>query len=380
MIWLAILSFLAAVLPALLYFSNIRQFRPPPPVLAGAIPTVSVLIPARNEEGSIASCVQHALANTHVDLEVIVLDDQSTDATAEIVRQIGVTDSRVRMETAPLLPEGWCGKQHACYVLSKLAKFELLTFIDADVRLEPEALARMVAFLQESKAGLVSGFPRQETGTFLEKLLIPLIHWTLLCFLPLSRMRKDIRPSLGAGCGQWFLTTREAYEQAGGHEAIKASLHDGVKLPRAYRKAGIMTDICDVTELATCRMYRTNSQVWFGLAKNAREGLGDSKLLPFFTMLFIMGQVIPTTLSYVFFIDSIANGPSLLFTSFFLSHMIVSFVMANISKRFGYPHLIVYLHPLAILVLLAIQWYANIAFWLGRPVGWKGRAHPSQMH
>ena len=164
------------------------------------------------------------------------------------------------------------------------------------MRLAPDALARLAAFRQSSGAALVSGFPRQETGTLLEKLVIPLIQWLLMSYLPFDRMRKDLQPGLGVGCGQWFLTGRVDYNKAGGHAAIKASLHDGVKLPRAYRDAGMMTDACDATGLATCRMYRTATQVWYGLAKNAQEGLGAPRLIVFTTTLLFCGQVLPVLL------------------------------------------------------------------------------------
>jgi glycosyltransferase involved in cell wall biosynthesis len=373
--WLSLICLFAAALPALVFFANLRHFKPPPPVPQGPAPRISVLVPARNEEGSIAACVRSVLESSNVELEVIVLDDHSTDATAEIVQTIASADPRVRLETAPELPPGWCGKQHACHVLSTLATHEMMTFLDADVRLQPEALARMAAFLDASKAGLVSGFPRQETGTFLERLLIPLIHWTLLCFLPFGRMRQDLRTSLGAGCGQWFMTTKSAYQKAGGHAAIKESLHDGVKLPRAYRTAGIMTDLCDVTDLATCRMYRTNSQVWFGLAKNAREGLGGPKLLPFFTVLFLLGHVLP----FILLLREFSRQPN----GFGLNNTVVAITcgLALLPRILAAPTyrqslLSALLHPFGILTLLAIQWYANVRYWLGRPVGWKGRPPP----
>src|SRR5205823_7158925 len=123
---------------------------------------------------SIAACVESVLASAGVEVEVVVLDDHSDDRTGDVVREIAAKDPRVRLETAPPLPAGWCGKQHACFALSKLARYPTLTFLDADVRLSPDALARMAAFLHQRKAGLVSGFPRQQTGTLLEKLVIPL--------------------------------------------------------------------------------------------------------------------------------------------------------------------------------------------------------------
>lgn len=364
-----------ALLPALLYFRNVTLFRPPPAADTSlSPPRVSVLIPARNEERSIGPALESVLASRGVELEVIVLDDHSEDRTAAIVAEFVARDSRVCLELAPELPVGWCGKQHACFTLSKLATHDTLTFLDADVRLTPDALARLVAFQQASGAPLVSGFPRQETGTPLERLVIPLIHWLLLGFLPFDRMRKDLRPSLGAGCGQWFLTTHDTYEQIGGHAVIKASLHDGVKLPRAYRAAGLMTDVCDATELATCRMYRNAGQVWFGLAKNAQEGLAAPKLILFTTALLFCGHVLPALIWLA--MPLLTMGEVVLLTSATAASYAPRL---HAAWRLRQSWVGAILHPLGVATLLAIQWFSVLRSAVGRPVGWKGRAHPLQL-
>jgi hypothetical protein len=340
-----------------------------------SLPPISVLIPARNEELGIAACVRSVLASKHVELEVIVLDDASTDRTAEIVRAIAAEDPRVRLETAPPLPEGWCGKQHACFTLSKLARFDTLTFLDADVRLTPSALARMALFLRESGSELVSGFPRQETGTLLEHLLIPLINWLLLCFLPLWAMRRFRWSAFGAGCGQWFMTTRAAYEKVGGHAAVKASLHDGLTLPRAYRKAGFFTDVCDATNLATCRMYRSAGAVWFGLAKNAREGMAATGQIGFWTVVLLFGQVLPLPL-FLFALLSGTGSDVVLWVSF-VAAAFAQHTRLAVQRRFRTDPLGLPLHSVAIVLLLAVQWYAIVRAAIGKPVGWKGRVHPT---
>lgn len=364
-----------AVVPALLYFWNSLLFREPPSVSDTPLPSVSVLIPARNEELGIEACVRSVLASRHVELELIVLDDASIDRTAEIVRAIAAEDPRLRLEVAPPLPEGWCGKQHACYTLSKLARFDTLTFLDADVRLEPDAIARMVLFLRESGAELVSGFPRQETVTLLEKLLIPLINWLLLCFLPVWGMRHFRWSAFGAGCGQWFMTMRTAYEKVEGHAAVRSSLHDGLTLPRAYRKAGFFTDICDATNLATCRMYRSASGVWFGLAKNAREGMAATGQIWFWTVVLVCGQVLSPVVAL-----SAVIPPDVSLEAFVVAlcaHALAIVPRALMVHRFRNPLVGVELHPVAILLLLAVQWYAIVRAAFGKPVGWKGRTHPT---
>jgi hypothetical protein len=371
-ILLASLGLAFALLPAVLYWRNTAHYRPPREI-RDQLPSASVLIPARNESRSIRAAVESVLASEGVDFELIVLDDHSEDDTREIVARIASVDSRVRVESASPLPEGWCGKQHACFQLSKLAKHDVLVFLDADVRLTPDGLARMVGFLSDSKADLVSGFPRQETGTFLEKLLIPLIHFVLLGFLPIARMRSNPQPGLGAGCGQLFVARREGYEKVGGHSAVKKSLHDGVKLPRAFRAAGFKTDLADATDLATCRMYRSASEVWFGLAKNAREGLGAPGLLPFVTVLLLVGQVMPFGLLAL---STFLGFDPLMSIICGIAVALTWYPRFDAAVRFRQSWLGAVLHPVGIVLLLAIQWYANFRAWFGKPSGWKGRAYP----
>jgi glycosyltransferase involved in cell wall biosynthesis len=180
----AAFAFSAALFNAILFFRNLQLYRPPPePEGSNNKPLVSVLIPARNEERSIRAAVEAVLSSRDVGVELIVLDDHSEDGTSQIVREMA-HDDRLRLEFAPDLPAGWCGKQFACLALARLASHDVLVFLDADVRLYPSGLARMVAFLQESKSELVSGFPHQEVRSFYERLLLPLMHFLLLGFLP----------------------------------------------------------------------------------------------------------------------------------------------------------------------------------------------------
>jgi Glycosyl transferase family 2 len=373
-VWLVLLlaSLVCALIPALLFLRNLRLFAPPPPPIGR--PSVSVLIPARDEERSIGDSVAAALRSEGVDLEVIVLDDHSRDRTAAIVTGILEKDPRVRLETAPPLPAGWCGKQHACFALSRLARNPYLVFVDADVRPAPSGLARSIAFLEQSGAGLASGFPRQETVTFLERLLLPLIHFILLGFLPMKRMRSRLHPAYGAGCGQLFVTRREDYDRSGGHAAIRASLHDGIALPRAYRRAGIATDLFDATDVAVCRMYRDAEEVWSGLAKNATEGVASpGKILPV-TALLAIGQVLPFLL-LVLALTGLA--PQFLLWGTIPGVLAVWLPRWIAARRFRQPLDGALLHPLGILVFLTVQWYALVRQLLGRPAGWKGRVYPS---
>lgn len=373
------LSMILALISARMVKDNLRAFRPPvAPTTGDRRPRVSVLIPARDEEAAIGASVAAALASRDVDVEVLVLDDRSADATAEVVRAIARRDGRARLVPGEDLPPGWCGKQHACWILAREARHPLLVFIDADVRLAPDALARMAAGLADSGADLLSGFPRQETVGLLEKLVIPLMHFILLGFLPIARMRRSPDPAFAAGCGQLFITRRDAYDRSGGHSAIRGTLHDGLKLPRAYRLAGLKTDVCDATELAACRMYRTAGAVWNGLAKNAGEALAAPRLIVPMTLVLLIGQVLPVLLVAA----ALAGFPSS-WDRTSIACAALALAASYYSRwapaiRFRQSRLGALLHPLGVLVFLAIQWYAFARGLAGRPSAWKGRLYRAE--
>jgi len=362
-----------AAIPAFLTVANLRLFRPPPPPAPGPPPRVSVLVPARNEARAIERLCRDVLAATGVDLELVVLDDGSTDGTSAIVTRIAAGDPRVRLLRGAPLPAGWCGKQHACWQLAGAARHDTWVFLDVDVAPAPDAIARAVAFLDAAGGGLVSGFPRQRTACVLDWLLLPLIHFILLGFLPIARSRRDGSPGLAAGCGQLFVTRRADYARAGGHEAIRASLHDGVKLPRAYRRAGLVTDIFDATDIASCRMYEQDADVWRGLAKNATEGIASPATIVPFTLLLAGGQVLP----FVLLAGGLATGwqgwprwaiPVAL-TAAALAWL-PRFVEAGRFRQSASSALV---HPLAVVVFLTIQWSAFVRKLLGLKTSWRGR-------
>jgi hypothetical protein len=361
---LAAVALVFAAIPALLFLRNLGAYAAPR-VAVRPLPGVSVLIPARNEEATIGAAVASVLRNTGLDFEVIVLDDESTDGTAAVLDAIA--DPRLTVIRGGGLPAGWCGKQHACAQLARHAKYPLLCFLDADVRLSPDALVRMASFVETKRVDLASGVPRQQTVSVLEKLLIPLISFVLLGFLPFRRMRRSTHPSYAAGCGQLFIARADAYRAAGGHAAIRTTLHDGINLPRAFRRAGLTTDLFDATDIAVCRMYRSGEEVWAGLRKNATEGLGAPRLIGPITLMLIFGQVLPFLL--VCITSGLAQGLSA--AAIVLTYM-VRFVAL---LRFYQSALGAVLHPVGIVLLLAIQWQALAAHLLGTRVHWKGRAY-----
>ena len=394
MVVLALLCLVCAVVPAVLFFLNLRGYQPPPPVGSTSLPAVSVLIPARDEALGIEAAVRAVLASRDVTFEVVVMDDSSTDGTDAIVQALAAEDPRVRLERAPALPRAWNGKQHACWALAQVAEYPVLCFVDADVRLGPDCLARMAGFLEQGRNGLVSGFPRQLTETFLEWMLLPLIHFVLLGFLPIGKMRKTTLPGFAAGCGQFLMAQREPYFSCGGHSGIKLTMHDGLRLPRLFREHGFRTDLADLTELASCRMYTSAAQVWNGLAKNATEGIAAPVRIVPVTVVLVLGQVLPFVfLLWTFFVICFVAHHThfrIFLRSFTLWVALTALAIScfvpiclwtvrfKAARRFRQDWRSALLHPLGILLLLGVQWYALVRKLSGRTVSWRNRAYAEQ--
>ncbi len=368
--WL-LLALGCALGPVVSFAANLLFFRPPRARVASSDQAaVSVLIPARNEEAGIAAAIESVLASQGVRFELLVLDDASQDRTAAIVEAAARRDPRLTLHTGPALPPGWNGKQHACAVLAQLAQHPVLCFLDADVRLTPGALATLLGELDHRGTDLLSGFPLEETGSWLEKLLIPLIHFVLLCYLPMPGLRLLPRvPSLAAGCGQFMLVRRDAYRSSGGHSAIRETMHDGILLPRLLREHGFATDLFDLTGLVRCRMYRNAGEVWRGLGKNATEGMAaPARILPFTVMLFF-GQVLPV----VWLLWAAAHRQPVAWPLVAVAAGYAPRLLA--LWRFRQSVFGAALHPIGVALLLVLQWQSLIRKLLRRQSTWKQRAY-----
>lgn len=248
---------------------NLRLLRRPN-VEAPATPErVSVLIPARNEEAHIEQTVRSLLAQTGIDdLEVIVLDDGSSDRTAAILRTID--DARLTVITEPDLapPDGWLGKPWACQRLADRATGSVLVFADADVHFERDAVRAAVDELRAAGFALVAPYPRQIADTWLERLVQPLVTWSWVATMPLGWAERSTRPSLSAANGQFLVVDTASYRAIDGHGAVRGDVLEDIALMRAMKRAGHRTATVDGSQLAECRMYDSPEAVTDGYGKS----------------------------------------------------------------------------------------------------------------
>ena len=237
-------------------------------------PLVSICVPARNEEKNIQACIEAILAQTYPNFELIVLDDRSTDSTPQILLNLSVRDSRMSVIHGSDLPSGWAGKPHALYQASASARGDWLCFIDADTFLAPDAISSCYVKAVETGADLFTIMTKQITGTFWEKVVMPLVLTALsVGFSP--RKVNDPTKRAAVANGQFILIRRSIYDAIGGHERVKDQIVEDKAISEQVKWNGFRLIVADGMQVASTRMYTSLPEMWEGWTKNIYLGLRD---------------------------------------------------------------------------------------------------------
>ena len=273
---MASVSELLPALPWLVPFASLFRLASHRPNLSEVAPAtgtlVSVIVPARNEAGSIETVIRSVLGSTYEPLELLVVDDRSTDQTAAIVERLAAEDVRLRLVRGEPLPEGWYGKPWACFQGYRAARGDFLLFTDADTRHEPELLARAVGALHAERADLLTVAPRQRCETFWERLVMPQI-WLLLGLryhpsaVNRARRERDVIAN-----GQFILLPRASYEAVGTHETVRHEVAEDLALAQVFYRAGRKIHFAFAERLMETRMYQSLPHLIEGWSKNAYLG------------------------------------------------------------------------------------------------------------
>ncbi|KKK07650.1 glycosyltransferase family 2 protein [Micromonospora sp. HK10] len=370
---LLVLAGAVAVLTAHTLVNAGRWLRRPATGPVEVTEPVAVLLPLRDEAARVTPCLRALLAQRGVpELRIVVLDDGSTDGTADVVRAVAGGDPRVTLRTGAAPPPGWLGKPHACWQLATGTDpaRTALVFVDADVVLGPYAVAAAVAELRAAGAALLSPYPRIVVRTAADRLVQPLLQWLWLTFLPLRAMERSRRPSLAAAGGQFLVVDRAGYLRAGGHAAVADKVLEDIELARAVKRAGGRIALADGSRLATCRMYDSWPELRDGYTKSLWASFGHPAAAAVVVALLLLLYTAPPLLAVV--LAPFAPGVAGVALAAYLLGVAGRAVSARATGGRAWPDALA--HPVSVVVLgwLTFRSYhlrkRHRLTWRGRPV------------
>lgn len=329
-------------------------------------PLLSVMVPMRNEERNVKALIASLKRSTYPNCEFIILNDQSTDRTQELLESETAGDSRFTLLQGAELPDGWVGKVHACHQLQKYATGEYLLFVDADINFSPEAFEQSLALLQKKGAKALSGFPAFEVAPFLSKLLVPMQHFVVYFHLPLPLANYAPFPAATAAHGAWMLFERDAYDAIGGHLSVRNSLVEDVHISREIKRAGYRMLLANITKSVNSKMYETNPEVWEGFLKNSYTGIGRSPLLA-------IGLTLFYTTFYIAPLFIAAIGIVTLDWLLFIPYILTCFQQLYVMLRTRQNPVLAFLMPLQAGAMVAVLLHAMKKSWSKQAYSWKGR-------
>ena len=354
-------------------FKNIKDFKLPESILKSP-PLVSVLIPARNEEKNIRRILNSMIKQDYPNLEIMVLDDNSTDNTSQIVQELAQKDSRIKLIKGKPLPKGWKGKCFACHQLSKLAKGEYFVFTDADTLHYPNSISGSLAALIKNKLDVTSVYPRQIAVTFSERMTIRFIHFAILSFMPLILVKYTKGPFFSTAIGQFFLFKRQVYEKIGGFESVKDEILEDINISKQVKRCGFKIMVFDGSDSIFCRMYTNLSDVIKGFSRFIYAAFDCNFLIEaiavFFISLIFMIPFILLPLG-IFVFDWSAK----LITLNIIQILLIFFIKAVCAIRFKERILDIFFTPISVayIALLAVNSFLQSRF--GKGVNWKDRTY-----
>jgi glycosyltransferase involved in cell wall biosynthesis len=340
---------------------------------------VSVIVPARNEAENIGTMLRSVLATTYEPVEILVVDDCSTDETRDIVRSLAGREDRLRLiEGAPLEP-GWFGKPWACIQGYRHAIGDYLVFTDADTRHEPALLAHAIGAARQHQADLVTISPKQLCLTLWERVIMPQV-WAILGarYAPQvvnnPRSERDVIAN-----GQFILVTRESYEAVGTHEAVRGEVAEDLGLAQRYFGANRRMHFAFAESLMATRMYRSLAGLVEGWSKNmflgARQSYPDEPLrralMPFLLLLVFVYWLVPPAVLLM----ATLGIQHTLFNAAVAATLASLIFWGTVSFGMGIPPIYALAYPLGAMMTLFIY---GRSLWRGRRVEWRGREYEAR--
>ena len=340
-------------------------------------PSVSVLIPARNEEANIETCLESLQKQVYSNFEILVLDDNSSDNTANIVERIAAEDKRIQLIRGEALPEGWAGKPFACYQLAKKASGSWLLFVDADTTHTPHMLRGVLALALKLNPSLLSGFPRQLATSLPQKVAIPVLYFVILSWLPLWWLQRSAKPRPSLAIGQFLLFPREEYWRIGGHKAVSSRILEDVWLGIEVNRHGGRHLAIDLSPVVSTNMYHGLGAMWEGFIKWVYS----------VAVLSPMALVALIAAGYVFFLapfywlwnDLFVAAAATEWRAIIIFQVATIYLMRwRIDNHFDEPVVSSLLHPLGFSFLMLVALYAASRRAFGAGIRWKQRLYSKE--
>ncbi|MFZ3085324.1 MAG: glycosyltransferase [Candidatus Hydromicrobium sp.] len=353
-------------------FKDTSRFKLPENILAQN-PLMSILIPARNEEENIKRCIISLTKQDYKNIEILVLDDNSTDDTVRIVLELSQKDPRIKLYSGGPLKKGWLGKSYACWQLSKHARGDYLIFTDADTLHFPNSISGAVACLLRYNLDALSVFPKEIMVTFHERMMVPFGHYIILSLMPLYLIRKIKTALFCTAIGQFMLFKKEVYKKIGGHKSIKGKMLEDIKISKRVKSFGYKFMIFDGRSNVYCRMYRNFREIVEGYSK-VLFAVFDYKIY----MISIAIILVAAIFLFPFImlpVGILFDWPLVLIELIILQIIIILITKMILSLRFKCKAVDIILHPISIVYLILIAINSVLNTKIGMGVYWKGRIY-----
>jgi chlorobactene glucosyltransferase len=335
------------------------------------LPCISVLIPARNEEEDIVPCLESLRKQDYPAYEILVLDDNSTDRTAERVAEIAAKDPRVKLLRGKPLPQGWAGKPYACHQLAAQAKGSWLLFTDADTIHAPTMLSSAMAYAHEHKLSLISGLPLQKTVSFSQRVAVPAMYFIILCCMPLWWVQGARRPRPGLVIGQFIFVSAADYHEVGGHEAVRSKILEDIWLGFTMARHGKRMGVVDLSGMVSGEF----GDLWEGFGKFAYSIASLGTWLFVLIFLGVMGLFVTPFILMASHLTPWLPKFGDWFAIIVAQVVLLLVMRVLVDRRFSYKRLYSISLPAGVLFLLASGVWAWKRHHTGGGVSWKGRTY-----
>ncbi|HEY4695368.1 MAG TPA: glycosyltransferase [Candidatus Hydromicrobium sp.] len=356
-------------------FKDISDYKLPPEIKKEN-PLISILVPARNEEKNIEKCLLSLIKQDYNNTEILVLNDNSTDKTARITGNISKIYKNVKLINGKPLPEGWTGKNYACYQLFKKSKGKYLFFTDADTIHSKESVTSAISCLMQEKLDILSACPEQIMKTFHERMVINLTNFQIL-IPPLLFIRKSKIPVFGSGIGSLMVVKRNTYRNLGGHKGIKNSCVEDTTISKLFIKMGYKFMIFNGRRTYSTRLYNSFKEIYDGFCRiflgNFKSRFTISLIILVMFVFFLLPFILLALLPLIEFQTYTLFYSNLLMILFQILVILLTRAMAAIKINGNIID--IFLHPISIFYMIFMN--SKLLFQKkGKPqISWKGRLY-----